>query len=240
MWLGGLLAAVGTVLLQVLALASGPLLLVQPLLVCALLFALPASVILEERRPSVVEWLWALLLVVGLVVFLLAARPSTGSPLPDGGRLFVLGACGVVLAGIAVVLAYGPGRRHRAALLGFATGVSYGLAASLMKYSIALVRVDAGQLFRSWPVYALLVVGTFGILLNQVAYQAGPLAGALPPMIITDPVVATIIAVVAFGEVVASSPAAITLEVVGSCGVVLAIVRLAKLASGRGSRAGGS
>ena len=61
MWLAGLLAAVGTVALQALALASGPLALVQPLLVSAVLFALPASVLLEKRRPSLVEWAWALL-----------------------------------------------------------------------------------------------------------------------------------------------------------------------------------
>ena len=76
MWLGGLLAGVGTVALQALALASGPLVLVQPLLVCALRFALPASVLLEKRRPSLVEWAWALLLVAGLAL-------SLGGPARD-------------------------------------------------------------------------------------------------------------------------------------------------------------
>jgi drug/metabolite transporter (DMT)-like permease len=106
-WLAGLLAAVGTVALQVLALASGPLSLVQPLLVSAVLFALPASVLLERRRPSLVEWGWALLLVGGLGVFLRAANPRTGPALPDDGRLLLLCGAGSALAVAAAGLGYG-------------------------------------------------------------------------------------------------------------------------------------
>ena len=211
----------------------------QPLLVCALLFALPASVLLEKRRPSLVEWAWALLLVAGLALFLWAARPATGPPLPDDERLLQLGAAGVALAAAAAGIGRGPGRRHRAALLGFATGILYGLTASLIKYTVALARVDAAQLLTAWPGYALLMVGAGAIVLSQAAYQAGPLAGALPPMIITNPIVAIIVAVVAFGEEVATDPAAVTLEVIGVTATALAIIRLAQLASGRGSRAGG-
>ena len=239
MWLGGLLAAVGTVTLQALALAAGPLALVQPLLVCALLFALPASVLLEKRRPSVVEWAWALLLVVGLAVFLRAAQPGTGPALPDDGPLLLMGAVAAAVAVSAAAVGRGPGRRHRAVLLGLATGIMYGLTASLIKYTVALARAEGWHLFLEWPVYALLVIGAGGIVLSQAAYQAGPLAGALPPLIIADPIVAIIIAVWAFGEELATDKFAVTFEVIGFSAMSLAIVRLADLASGRGSRAGG-
>jgi drug/metabolite transporter (DMT)-like permease len=239
MWIGGLLAATGSVALQAIALASGPLALVQPLLVCALLFALPASVLLEKRRPSLVEWAWALLLVAGLAVFLRAAHPGVGPPLPDDGRLLQLGAAGAGLAAGAATIGHGPGRRHRAVLLGLAAGIVYGLTASLIKYSVALADVDATRLFTGWPVYALLVVSGGGIVLSQAAYQAGPLAGALPPMVIANPIVAITVAVEAFGEELTTDAAAVTFEAVGSCAVTVAIIRLARLASGRGSRTGG-
>jgi drug/metabolite transporter (DMT)-like permease len=239
MWLAGLLAAAGTVALQALALASGPLALVEPLLVTAVLFALPASVLLEKRRPSLVEWAWALLLVMGLTVFLLAANPTTGPPLPDDRRLLALGAAGAALAVAAAGLGYGPGRRHRAALLGLATGIIFGLTASLIKYTVALARTDATDLLHAWAGYALLLVGAVAIVLNQAAYQAGPLAGALPPMVITDPIIAIIVAEVAFGEAIATGPASLTIELVGFSAMSTAIVRLAQLASGRGSRGGG-
>lgn len=239
MWLAGLLAAVGTVALQALALASGPLALVQPLLVSAVLFALPASVLLEKRRPSLVEWAWALLLVIGLGVFLRAANPTTGPALPDDGRLLVLCGAGSTLAVAAAGLGYGPGRRHRAALLGLATGTMFGLTASLIKYTVALARNDAAHLFQAWAGYALLLVGAVAIVLNQAAYQAGPLAGALPPMVITDPIIAIIVAQAAFGEKIAADAASVTIELVGFSAMSIAIVRLAQLASGRGSRGGG-
>jgi drug/metabolite transporter (DMT)-like permease len=239
MWLGGVLAAVGTVTLQALALAAGPLALVQPLLVSALLFALPASVLLEKRRPSVVEWAWALLLVFGLAVFLRAAQPGTGPALPDDGPLLLMGAVAAAVAVSLAAVGRGPGRRHRAVLLGLATGIMFGLTASLIKYTVALARAEGWHLFLEWPVYALLVVGAVGIVLSQAAYQAGPLAGALPPLIIADPIVAIIVAVWAFGEELATDAVAVTFEVIGISAMALAIVRLAHLASGRGPRAGG-
>lgn len=177
MWLGGVLAAVGTVTLQALALAAGPLALVQPLLVCALLFALPASVLLEKRRPSVVEWAWALLLIFGLAVFLRAAQPGTGPALPDDGPLLLMGAVAAAVAVSAAAVGRGPGRRHRAVLLGLATGIMYGLTASLIKYTVALARAEGWHLFLEWPVYALVVVGAVGIVLSQAAYQSSSRCG---------------------------------------------------------------
>lgn len=108
-----------------------------------------------------------------------------------------------------------------------------------MKYAVALAHVDAAHLLLAWPGYALLVVGAVGIVLTQAAYQAGPLAGALPPMVIADPIVALIVAALAFGEKIATGPAMVTVEVAGFSAMTLAVVRLAQLASGRGSRAGG-
>jgi drug/metabolite transporter (DMT)-like permease len=234
-----MLAAVGTVALQAIALAAGPLALVQPLLVCAVLFALPGSVLLEKRRPSIVEWAWALLLVAGLWLFLRAAHPGIGPALPDDGQLLLMGAAAAGLAVSAAVVGYGPGRRHRAALLGLATGIVFGLVASLIKYTVALAGVEGFRLFWEWPPYALGLVGAAGVMLGQAAYQAGPLAGALPPLIIADPIVAVIIAVQAFGEEIATDSAAVTLEVIGFCAMGVAIIQLARLASGRGPRAGG-
>ena len=77
-WIAGLLTAGVGLVLHAVALAHGQLAVVQPLLVSGMLFALPVSALLERRRPSGVEWLWALILVAGLAAFLVAARPSAG------------------------------------------------------------------------------------------------------------------------------------------------------------------
>ena len=74
LWWAGTAAAVAGFVFQALALANGSLLLVQPILVSALLFALPMSARLAHRRVTRGEWLWALLLTVALAVFVVLAK----------------------------------------------------------------------------------------------------------------------------------------------------------------------
>jgi drug/metabolite transporter (DMT)-like permease len=234
-WLAGMAAASGTLALQALALASGQLMVVQPLLVLGLLFALPLSVALERRRPSLSEWSWASVLVVGLVTFLLAAHPHATSALPDDGRLWQVGA-GVLAVAVAIAVgASALGRRHRAVLLGAAAGLTFGVTAALIKYCCALAgREGLGWLVTSWPPYALLLVGGAGIVLSQAAYQAGPLSGALPTLAITEPLAAVLFGVVAFGERVGGGLPAILLAAAGFAAMAVSIKRLAGFAAGRG------
>jgi drug/metabolite transporter (DMT)-like permease len=233
-WLAGATAALGTLALQALALSSGELVLVQPVLIAGLLFALPLSVVLEGRRPSLHEWGWAVVLVVGLVTFLLAARPRSGPRWPDEGRLWQYMI--VVLAVALTVAVFGAavGGRHRAALLGAATGLTYGVTAALIKFCCDLsAREGIGWLVASWPFYALLIVGAVGIVLNQAAYQAGPLSGALPTIAITDPLVAMVCGVGIFGEQVELGRGALLGQLLGFALMVAAILRLARLSAGR-------
>ncbi|MDQ1671696.1 MAG: hypothetical protein QOC98_258 [Frankiaceae bacterium] len=232
-WIAGLVTAAATLVLQFIALASGELTLIQPLMLLGLLFALPVSVLLEKCKPSPREWLWAATLVVGLTLFLVSAHPSAGPVLPDDSWMFSLGGGALALICVLVLLGYGPAKRHRAALFGLGTGIAYGVSAALMKYCYGLASDSPSRLFASWPLYALLLIGGGGIMLNQVAYRSGPLAGALPPLAIADPVVATICGVAAFDEVLRTSALAVAGQVVGFLIVVAAIVRLACFAAGR-------
>src|SRR5882762_8354963 len=75
-WWAGTGAAVLGYVFQALALIKGSLILVQPILVSALLFALPLSARLAGRRVTRGEWLWAGVLTIGLAVFVLLARPG--------------------------------------------------------------------------------------------------------------------------------------------------------------------
>jgi drug/metabolite transporter (DMT)-like permease len=232
-WVAGLAAAVATLVLQFVALAFGELGLIQPLMLLGLLFALPLSVLLEKCRPSPREWAWALLLVAGLSVFLAAARPRPGRPVADDSWILGLaGAFGLVIA-VLIGLATGPARRHRAALLGLATGIGYGVSAALMKYTYGLASESPSRLLTSWPGYTLLVVGGASVFLNQLAYRSGPLAGALPPLAIADPVVAVVFGVAAFDESLRTGGVAVAVQVLAVVVVVVAIVRLAQYAAGR-------
>src|SRR5438093_115933 len=82
------------------------------------------------RRPAVVEWLWAALLVVGLATFLLAAHPSRGWVSVDADVLAwtAFGCAGIV--GITALVGLRWLHRRRALVLGIAAGIGYGMTAA--------------------------------------------------------------------------------------------------------------
>src|SRR5947209_17119146 len=79
LWLAGLACDVAAFLLQFWALDHGSLVLVQPLLVSGLLFALPLGALLSHERMTRSDWIGAGLVVLGLSVFLIVAQPDRGS-----------------------------------------------------------------------------------------------------------------------------------------------------------------
>lgn len=190
-WLVSLVANIAGSGLQLLALATGPLVLVQPLLVSGLLFAVLIRSLLADRLPPGYVVLGASLCAAGLAVFLLLARPS------GGVEWLTLGAALPLAAGLAAMLAiclgiasHYPGRPRTFALAAGA-GVLYGVTAGLAKLCLGrLADGGLGALLVSWPLYAVAVLGPTGFLLNQNAYQAkGAMAPALAVITVTDPLV---------------------------------------------------
>ena len=82
-WLLSNLALIAGVVLHGVALSKGTLVVVQPLLVSGLLFTMPLSARLHRRRVTLAQWLVAIVTVVGLALFLLLSRGSSGHLRPD-------------------------------------------------------------------------------------------------------------------------------------------------------------
>src|ERR1700743_669552 len=101
-WAGTVAAAAGDVF-QALPLAHGSRLLVQPLLVSSLLFALPMSARLSHQRISWAEWGWATLLTAALAVFVLVGQPREGHNRPPvpAWTLALVGTVPLVVACVA-------------------------------------------------------------------------------------------------------------------------------------------
>lgn len=228
-WLAGAAADVAGYILQFVAISAGTLVLVQPLLVCGLLFALPIGARLDGSRLSRSDWVAAAAVCVGLGVFQLVADPAPGYAfIPPRAWLVLLtigGGIGVLLAA-AGQAAKG---RAKAVLLSASAGVIYGLAAGLTKTTGALLtgRGVIGM-FTHWQPYALGVIGVVGVLIAQSAFQAGSLDVSLPTMSVVDPVVSIIIGAVAFGETIAGGPLAVTGEVASLIVMVLGVYGLAR------------
>lgn len=231
-WLIGIAATVVGLALQVVALGFGPLIMVQPLLVCALPFAAFFAAVMARHRLDRVIVLGAFVCVAGLSVFLLLARPSGGMDhLVDEAPLATLAAgLGVVaLAGILMSL-FAKGSM-RVLGLALTTGVFYGVSAGLMKVVAGELRVGIGVPLHHWSLYTLLIIGPVGFLLSQNTFQQGRMvAPALAVITTVDPLVGIAIGVWWLGEFAHTGTAAVTGELFAALVIVIGIAVLSRRA----------
>jgi drug/metabolite transporter (DMT)-like permease len=201
LWWAGTAAAVAGYGFQALALAYGSLLLVQPILVSALLFALPISARLANRRVTRAEWLWALLLTAALAVFVVLAKTRPGdyeASAPTSALVAVV--CSAAVLACVVVAVRTAGWR-RAVLLAVAVGVLFGVVAVLTKIVMYLLTHDGITRALTTPVlYLLVLLGVIAVILQQSAFHAGSLQTSVPTMLVLEPVIAVALGAVVLGE----------------------------------------
>ena len=156
------------------------------------------------RRPvwlaGIVDIGGAVLVVVALIAFLTIADPSGGradAPLRDW---LVAGAvCAAVCAPLVMLARRGPAPR-RAALLGIATGILFGLSAALTKAVVDELDDGVLTVLTTWHLYALAVVGYVSMTLNQLALNAGALAPAVATSMAFDPISSVVLGVTLLEE----------------------------------------
>jgi hypothetical protein len=205
MWLLGIAVDVTAYLLEAAALGVGSIIVVGPLMVSGLLFAIPLATFGTPRRVTAREMVPAAMVASGLALFVIVGSPGGGS-----SQSSLLGwACAgaIVAAGSGTCVALGrragTSPNHRALLFGLATGIIYSLTAVLTKSTVDLFGDDFGSIFGiflHWQPYALGVVSVAGLILNQSAFQAGHVAASLPVISVANPVLSSTFGVVLFGE----------------------------------------
>lgn len=225
-WLLGIGCDVLSFAMQALALAFGPLALVQPLLVTGLLFAVPLAVRWRGRRLGPREWAGTVSVGAGLAAFLAASTPTDGVPTTtwDKWVLVLIAVGGLMAAGILVGGALSGALR--ASAYGLSAGAAFGLLAALTKASTHLLSEGAGVFFTSWQPYSMAGVAVAGAIVQQSAFQAGSLPASVPIMDAVEPTVAVLIGVFAFSEHVATSTGALTFEALGILLVLAGIATL--------------
>lgn len=229
LWLAAIGATVAGSALQIAALRFGPLALVQPILVCDLLFAVVlAAVLIRRHAPDKVMLAGCACCAAGLACFLAIARPGGGQETVTLAAVLPLAvALAVVLAGCLVVASRGS-RRIRPLALALACGVTYGVTAFLLKLVTHSLSEGFSQPLRQWPLYAVLIVAPVGFLLNQSAFQADILLAPVLAIITTaDPLVSIGIAHLWLNESIASTPFDIAAEVIGLLIMAGGIIALA-------------
>ncbi|MFD9872231.1 DMT family transporter [Streptomyces niveus] len=197
-WAAVALNGVGA-LLHVVALAYGPLSLVQPLGALTIVFALPMAAVFVRRRAGAAAWRGALMATLGLAG-LLALTGSAGShSLGSGERMVVAGAT-VGLVALLFLIAQAVRRPAvRSVLLAASAGVAFGIASVFTK----TVAVNWTEGTFSGQVPSLLVIAglaSAGLLLSQASYRGAGLAAPLATVTVVNPVVAAAVGLTLFGE----------------------------------------
>ena len=224
-WLAGIAADGLAFVMQFIALGHGPLVVVQPLLVSGLLFALPLGGWISGAKIKASDIRAAALVVVGLAGLLVIANPTQGSPTLTG-TAWIFVTLGVLLPVIALVVV--ARSFARPVLLAAAAGALYGLTAALAKVVSHELGLGIGHVLTSWEVWALIPGGILGMVLCQSAFQAGPLEASLPTLTAVDPLVSIAIGVFAFHEEVGHQPGRICIEVAGTLLMIVGVFLLGR------------
>ncbi|MFF0459431.1 DMT family transporter [Streptomyces mexicanus] len=187
-------------LLHVVALAYGPLSLVQPLGALTIVFALPMAALFAGRRAGAAAWRGATMATVGLAGLLALVGSSSAQSLPSAQRV----ALAAVTGGAVVVLTVAGRAAHRhpavrSVLLATGSGIAFGVASVFTK----TVAVDIGDGPAASDLPSLAAIGalaTAGMLLSQAAYRGGGLTAPLATLTVVNPVVAAAVGITLFGE----------------------------------------
>lgn len=206
--------------LHVVALAYGPLSVVQPMGALTIVFALPMAALFVRRKAGATAWRGAIMATLGLAGLLSLVGTADAQSLGTAQRVFL-----AVVTGSAVVtlmVAARTAHRHpavRSMLLAIASGIAFGMSSVFTK--VVAVDWSGGVTAADVPTLALIgVLGVSGLLLSQAAYRGGGLAAPLATLTVVNPVVAAAVGITMFGETFRYGTTGTILAL--SCGVVAA------------------
>ncbi|MGC3000930.1 DMT family transporter [Streptomyces sp. G35A] len=205
-WLAGIAAVITAAVCQAVALATGPLTIVQPLFVLELPLALVVATVVLRGRLSRSGWVAVCAVVAGLAVALAAASPEGNrTQVPMDRWIPALAVCTAAIAGLVIAGLRRPEGRARAACFGLATAVAYAVTAALMKASMHTLD-DGGvtAFLTAWQTYGFALFGASALFLLENAMQAGPLVASQPALTLGDASVSLALGITVYAEYVRS------------------------------------
>jgi drug/metabolite transporter (DMT)-like permease len=228
-WLAGVLVTLVGGVLQLVALNKGPLIEIQPIFTLSLVFALPFGAWLTAQQIGRREVGGAVLVVVGLALFLTIANPTGGTTHPAAQRWAVAVATTTLVA-LALILV----SRHRrppvvAALVGAAAGACFGLEAGIAKVFTTYVSGGVAVILQQWETYGLIVFALAGGALQQAALKTGVLPPAMSAINVANVIASIGVGLAVYQETVAPAGGrgGLALAALGlTCLGVMLLVRL--------------
>lgn len=217
--------------LQVIALAAGPVVLIAPLLVLAVPVALPVGWALGGPPPRRREIVAVAGVVAALAVFLVVVGdPGEGRAMTFPAA-WVLGLIALVISGVAYLLTRRPSTA-RAAVVGAVAGAGFALVATFINTLSAAYeqRGAAGLVDDRAAVTALigvLAVGAAAMTLTQLSFRTGALGASFAANEATTPIVAVVLGAALLEQRVPFGAGRAVIYLVCVAVLVLSIVELA-------------
>ncbi|ATL32383.1 DMT family transporter [Streptomyces formicae] len=208
-------------LLHVVALAYGPLSLVQPLGALTIVFALPMAALFVGRKAGATAWRGAIMATVGLAG-LLSLTSASGSGSLDAAERMMLA---LITGGgvLALMVAAHAAHRHpvvRSVLLACAAGAAFGIASVFTKTVAVDWDRDVALVEQLPSLGVIAVLAAAGVLISQASYRGAGLAAPLSTVTVVNPVVAAAVGLTLFGESFRYGTAGTVIAL--GCGVVAA------------------
>ena len=221
-WLLGLAVQVVGVLLQAAALDRGRVAVIQPLLVTAVVWAMPLGYFLTGQVITRRHVLGAALVVAGLAVFATIGDPAGGvdnAPASDWAMAFlVLGAICIAL----LLFSQRGGSDSKAAVFGAVAGILYGISATLMKPVVETLHEEgAVAVLEGWELWVMAIAGLVGFYIQQLSLATGKLVTSVATVSVVNPVVSVLLGALVLQERLDRDPPWHAVVAVGALAVAL-------------------
>lgn len=238
-WLAGTVMFGLAILLQMASLAFAPLMVVQPIGILALVFAVFLNARAEKRRPARGVLVAVLICLVGVTGYVIvAAAVSTQKAISDGQLIAVLSTLAAVLVIAGIVRLVNRGAAPRAPLMYVLLGAVFSsFVATLGKTVILRVQglfaghhfsLDSGGALTILCVLGIGAAAGLSIYYVQTAYTKNPSDVVVAGLTVIDPAIAVLLGIVILNEAAGAPPWSIALIAVAGAIAVFGVVKLAR------------
>ncbi|SDJ61590.1 hypothetical protein SAMN05421874_102423 [Nonomuraea maritima] len=227
-WVGGIISFTGACLHAV-ALSVAPLVVVQPISVATLVFAVPLAAFMYGRRPYRAEILGSLAVAVGLLWLMLLVPAHNVTPrLSDGAGVTFIGVIAVITL-VTQVFARRARGASKAILLSVGAGVATASVSTFVRVVGGGLEGDLGRLLH-WFTLAIPVLLVCAVVLLQRSYAVGYFGIAYAGVQVVDPITSVLAGAILLGEPLPTSPSSAVPAVLAGALTIAGTITLGRLA----------
>lgn len=226
-WCLGTVLTIAGVLAHMVALSHAPLIVIQPIGVSGLLFAVMLSAFFRRQRMTKEQVIGSLAVTAALAGLLATLPGHTGAPIASRMEAILMPVGCASVMGVFAVVARFTGPTTRAWTLALAGGVAYGATSAFARVIGSAAVTDVLALVQPLTLVAL-AIGMAGAVIVQNAYRSGHFALAYATLLISDPLAAAAIGVVFFDERMPTGPLDGSIAAGAAVLLVIGVVLLAR------------